>query len=138
MTFGRGIAARIALASLAVAAIGLAVVAVGVLRVGAESFAALLVAAGDTAEHAHSMFDTSVTVVFGVALGIAAVVAVVMAAIFARMIARPIQRVARGAGQVAAGDLTVRVPEAGPGEIDRKSTRLNSSHLRLSRMPSSA
>ena len=131
MNFGRGIAARIAIAALAVAAIGVAVVAVGVLRVGAESFAALMIAAGDTAEHAHAMFDTSVTVVFGVALGIAAAVAIVMAAIFARMIARPIQRVARGAGRVAAGDLTVRVPEAGPAEVQALAAAFNTMADRL-------
>ena len=32
----------------------------------------------------------------------------------------------------------IKAGRAGPGKIDRKSTRLNSSHLRLSRMPSSA
>lgn len=131
MSFGRGIAARIAVAALAVAALAVAVVAIGVLRVGAESFAALMVAAGDTAEHAHSMFDASVTLVFGVALGVAAVVAVVLAAVFARMIARPIQRVARGAGQVAAGDLTVRVPEAGPGEVQALAAAFNTMADRL-------
>ena len=112
-----GIAARIAVAALAVAGIALAVVAVGVLRVGSETFAALLVAAGDSAEHAHAMFDSSVTVVFGIALGIAALVALVLAAVFARMVARPIQRVAGAAERIAAGDLTIRVPEAGPTEV---------------------
>ena len=32
----------------------------------------------------------------------------------------------------------VAINDLGPVETDRKSTRLNSSHLRLSRMPSSA
>ncbi len=131
MRIGGGIAARIAIAALVVAAIGVAVVAVGVLRVGAESFAELMVAAGDTAEHAHAMFDTSVTVVFGLALAIAAVVAIVLAAVFARMIARPIQRVARGAGQVAAGDLTVRVPENGPAEVQALAAAFNTMADRL-------
>ncbi len=131
MSFGRGIASRIAIAALAVAAIGVAVVAVGVLRVGADAFAALMVAAGDTAEHAHEMFDTSVTVVFGVALAIAAIVAVALAALFARMIARPIQRVARGAGRVAAGDLTVRVPEGGPDEVQALAAAFNTMADRL-------
>ncbi len=131
MNFGRGIAARIAIAALVVAAIGVAVVAIGVLRVGAESFAALMVAAGDTAEHAHEMFDTSVTVVFGVALAIAAIVAISLAALFARMIARPIQRVARGAEQVAAGDLTVRVPETGPAEVQALAAAFNTMADRL-------
>ncbi|MBI2763259.1 MAG: HAMP domain-containing protein [Chloroflexi bacterium] len=131
MKFGHGIAARIALAALTVAAIGVAVVAVGVLRVGAESFAALMVAAGDTVEDANAMFDASVSVVFGIALAIAAVVAVAMAAVFARMIARPIQRVARGAEQVAAGDLTVRVPDGGPHEVQSLATAFNTMADRL-------
>lgn len=112
-----GIAVRIAVVALAVAGIALAVVAVGVLRVGGETFAALMVAAGDSAEHARAMFDTSVTVVFGIALGIAALVALALAAVFARMVARPIQHVARAAERVAAGDLTTRVPEEGPTEV---------------------
>ena len=106
-----------AAASLAVAGLALVVVAVGVLRVGAESFAALMVAAGESADHAHQMFDASVTLIFGVALGIAAVVAVGLAALLARMLARPIQEIAAAAERVAAGDLTARVPEAGPAEV---------------------
>ena len=131
MNIGGGIAARIALATLVVAAIGVAVVAIGVLRVGAESFAALMVAAGDTADHAREMFDTSVTVVFGIALAIAALVAIVLAAFFARMLARPIQRVAQAAERVAAGDLTTRVPEDGPTEVRALATAYNTMADRL-------
>jgi signal transduction histidine kinase len=131
MNIGGGIAARIALAALVVAAIGVAVVAIGVLRVGAESFAELMMAAGETAEHAHEMFDTSVTVVFGIALAIAAAVAVVLAVFFARMLARPIQRVARAAERVAAGDLTARVPEDGPTEVRALATAYNTMADRL-------
>jgi len=131
MNIGGGIAARIALATLVVAAIGVAVVAIGVLRVGAESFAALMVAAGETADHAREMFDTSVTVVFGIALAIAALVAIVLAAFFARMLARPIQRVAQAAERVAAGDLTTRVPEDGPTEVRALATAYNTMADRL-------
>ena len=131
MNLGGGIAARIALAALVVAAIGVAVVAIGVLRVGAESFAALMVAAGETADHAREMFDTSVTVVFGIALAIAALVAIVLAAFFARMLARPIQRVAQAAERVAAGDLTTRVPEDGPTEVRALATAYNTMADRL-------
>ena len=131
MSIGGGIAARIALAALVVAAIGVAVVAIGVLRVGAESFAALMVAAGETADHAREMFDTSVTVVFGIALAIAALVAIVLAAFFARMLARPIQRVAQAAERVAAGDLTTRVPEDGPTEVRALATAYNTMADRL-------
>ncbi len=112
-----GIAARIAVAALIVAGVAVAVVAIGVLRVGAESFAALMVAAGDTAEHAREMFDASVSVVFGIALASAALVALVLSVVFGRMLARPIKDVASAAGRIAAGDLTARVPEGGPAEV---------------------
>lgn len=131
MSVGGGIAARIAIAALVVAGIAVAVVAVGVLRVGAESFAALMVAAGDSADHARAMFDSSVTVVFGVALAIAAVVAFVLAAVFARMLARPIQHVAGAAGRIAAGDLTARVPEEGPREVRALAAAYNTMAGRL-------
>jgi two-component system sensor histidine kinase BaeS len=127
----RGIAARIAVAALAVAGLALAIVAVGVIRVGGESFAALMVKAGESADHAHQMFDASVTVVFGVALAVAAVVALTLATIFARMLARPIERVARAAGRVAAGDLTARVPEEGPTEVRSLAAAYNTMAERL-------
>jgi signal transduction histidine kinase len=128
---GGGIAARIAVAALAVAGIAVAVVAVGVLRVGGESFAALMMAAGDSADHAREMFDSSVTVVFGIALGIAAAVAFVLAAAFARMLARPIQHVASAAERIAAGDLTARVPEEGPAEVRALAAAYNTMADRL-------
>jgi len=126
-----GIGLRIAVATLAVAGIAVAVVAVGVLRVGADAFAALMVAAGDTADHAHEMFDASVTVVFGIALASAAVVAFVLAAVFARMLARPIERVAGAAGRIAAGDLTARVAEEGPSEVRALAVAYNTMADRL-------
>ena len=131
MRIGGGIAARIAIAALAVAGIAVAVVAVGVLRVGGESFAALMMAAGDSAEHAREMFDSSVTVVFGIALAVAAIVTFVLAAAFARMLARPIQRVAGAAERVAAGDLTARVPEEGPSEVRALAAAYNTMADRL-------
>lgn len=127
----RGIAARIALAALAVTGLALGIVAVGVIRVGGESFAALMVAAGDSAEHAHQMFDASVTVVFGLALAVAAIVALILAAVFARMLARPIQHVAEAAERIAAGDLTVRVPEEGPAEVRALAAAYNTMADRL-------
>jgi signal transduction histidine kinase len=117
MTRTRGIAARIAVAALVVAAVALGVVAVGVLQVGGETFEALMMAAGSTAETAREMFDHSITLVFGAALGIAALVALVLAAAFARMLAKPITEIAAAADRVAEGDLTARVPEAGPEEV---------------------
>jgi signal transduction histidine kinase len=112
-----GIAARILLATLVVAAMALAVVAIGVMRVGADAFAALMVAAGDSAEHAHQMFDDSVSGVFLLAGLVAAIVAVAVAALLARRIARPIERLAAIAGQTAAGDLRAMAPEEGPAEV---------------------
>ena len=49
------IATRIAGAALAVVGVVLVVLAIGVMRVGADAFAALMVAAGDSAEHAGEM-----------------------------------------------------------------------------------
>ena len=126
-----GIAARIAFAALVVAGIAVAVVAVGVLRVGGESFEALMMAAGDSAEHAREMFDESVTLVFGIALAVAAVVALVLAAIFGQMLARPIQDVAGAAGRISAGDLTARVPEEGPAEVRALAAAYNTMADRL-------
>ncbi len=127
----RGIGTRIAVASLVVAGLALGVVALGVLRVGADAFAALMVAAGDSADHAHEMFDASITLIFGGALVLAAVVAIALAAFFARMIAKPIQSVARAAERVAAGDLTARVPEVGPAEVSSLAAAYNTMAGRL-------
>jgi signal transduction histidine kinase len=112
-----GIGARILLALLAVAAVALAIVALGVLRVGADAFASLMVAAGDTADHARAMFDESVSVVVVVAAVVAGVVAVGLAVLFARRLARPIESLAGAAGRIAEGDLAARVPEEGPAEL---------------------
>ena len=60
---GRGIATRIALAALASAALGVAIVAVGITVVGADVFRALMVEAGESADHAQAMYDQSVTTV---------------------------------------------------------------------------
>ncbi|HEX5829120.1 MAG TPA: hypothetical protein VFY23_16460, partial [Candidatus Limnocylindrales bacterium] len=45
---------RFLVGALGVAAVVLVVVAIGVLNVGASAFAALMMAAGDSAEHAHA------------------------------------------------------------------------------------
>jgi two-component system sensor histidine kinase BaeS len=111
------IAGRIALASLAVAGVVLVIVAVGVMRVGGDAFAALMVAAGDTADHAHAMFDASLAVVFLVAAIVAVAAAMVLAALFAQRIAGPIERLAEVAGRTAEGDLRTTVPEEGPAEV---------------------
>src|SRR6478735_4637598 len=43
----------------------------------------------------------------------------------ARRIARPVRDISIAAGRVAAGDLAVRVPEGGPGDLDRLSHAFN-------------
>jgi signal transduction histidine kinase len=111
------ISARIALAALLVAAATLAIVAVGVMRVGSDAFAALMVAAGDSADHAREMFDHSIAVVLVVAGIVAAVVGLAVAALLARRIARPIERLAASAARTASGDLLSHVPEEGPLEV---------------------
>ena len=112
-----GISARFLVAALAVAGVALGIVAVGVLRVAAEAFEALMMAAGDSADHAREMFDASVTVVFVIAAVVAAVVALGLAVVLARRLARPIERLAAAAARIADGDLDSRVPEDGPTEL---------------------
>ena len=124
--------ARILLASLAVAAVVLAVVAVGVLQVAASSFAALMMAAGDSADHAHAMFDESVAVVFGLAAVVATALAVAVAMLLATRLARPVERIAEAARRLADGDLDVRVPEEGPHELRDLAAAYNLMAARLS------
>ena len=127
----RGFGGRILAASLAVVAVALAVVAVGVLRVGGDIFESLMMAAGDSAAHARAMFDESVTVVLLVAALVAAVVALLLAIAFARRLARPLERLAGAAGQIAEGDLSVRVPEDGPAELQALAAAYNTMAERL-------
>jgi signal transduction histidine kinase len=114
---GDRISTRFLAAALAVASLVLAIVAIGVLRVGATAFEALMMAAGETAEHAHDMFDESVAGIFLVAAGVAVVTATGLAMLLARRLARPIERLAAGAARIADGDLAARVPEDGPAEL---------------------
>jgi signal transduction histidine kinase len=127
----RGFGGRILAASLVVVAVALAIVAVGVLRVGGDIFESLMMAAGDSADHARAMFDESVTVVLLVAAAVAAVVALLLAIAFARRLARPIERLAGAAGQIAEGDLSVRVPEDGPAELQALAVAYNTMAQRL-------
>ncbi len=112
-----GIGRRILAASLVVVAVALAIVAIGVVRVGGDLFAALMIEAGDTGDHARAMYDQSVTVVLAVAAVVAAAAALVLAIAFSRRLARPIERLAGAAQRIADGDLSVRVPEEGPAEL---------------------
>lgn len=114
---GRGIALRIALAALASAAVGLAILAAGVTVVGAGVFTSLMVKAGDSAEHARTMYDESVTTVVIAAVLVAAIASVVLAVVLARMLAQPLAAVGRAARRIAAGDYAARVPRGGPEEL---------------------
>ena len=111
------IATRIAGAALLVVGVVLVVLAIGVTRVGADAFAALMVAAGDSAEHASEMFNASVVGVFAIAVVIAAMAALALGAILARRIAQPIERLAEAAQRTAMGDLRATAPVEGPAEV---------------------
>jgi len=123
--------ARFLVAALVVAAVALLVVAIGVLQVGAASFAALMVAAGDSADHAHEMFDSSVALVFGLAAVVAGVLALLVAMVLAHRLARPVERIADAARRLADGDLGVRVPEEGPQELRDLAAAYNAMAARL-------
>jgi len=114
---GRGIATRIALAALASAALGLTILAIGITVVGREIFRQLMVDAGDSADHAQTMYDESVTTVVVAAVVVAAIASIVMAIILARMLARPLAEVGGAARRIADGDYAARVPREGPEEL---------------------
>jgi signal transduction histidine kinase len=59
------------------------------------------------------------------ALGLAALLIMLFGAYLAGSIAHPVQRVAEGAGRLSAGDLSVRLPEEGPGEIGELTQSFN-------------
>jgi signal transduction histidine kinase len=113
----RGIATRIALAALAAAALGLLILALGVLVVGGRIFTDLMMKAGDSAEHARAMYDSSVTTVVIAAVVVAALASVGLALLMARMLARPLREVGAAARRIADGDYRARVPREGPEEI---------------------
>ena len=97
---GRGIALRIALAAFLSAAVGIAILAIGVAVVGADIFTALMVEAGDSADHARAMYDDSVTTVVIAAVVVALLASVILALALGRMLARPLEAVGQAARQV--------------------------------------
>lgn len=113
----RGIATRIALAALASAGIGLLILVVGVLVVGGQLFTDLMMKAGDSAEQARAMYDSSVTTVVVAAVVVAALASIGLAIVMARMLARPLREVGAAARRIADGDYAARVPRDGPEEI---------------------
>jgi signal transduction histidine kinase len=112
-----GIATRIVAAALVVVAVVLLVLAFGVMRVGAQAFADLMAAAGESAEHVGAMFTKSVAGVFVVAAVIATLAALIVGSILARRIARPLERLADAAERTAHGDLRATAPVEGPAEV---------------------
>jgi two-component system, OmpR family, sensor histidine kinase BaeS len=112
-----GIATRIVAAALVVVAVVLIVLAFGVMQVGAQSFADLMAAAGQSAEHVGEMFTKSVAGVFVVAAVVATIAALLVGSILARRIARPIERLADAAERTARGDLRATAPVEGPAEV---------------------
>ena len=114
---GHGIALRIALAAFLSATVGIVILAIGVTVVGAEIFRALMVEAGDSADHAQAMYDESVTTVVFAAVAVALAASVILALVLGRRLARPLEAVGRAARQVADGDYAARVPRDGPEEI---------------------
>jgi signal transduction histidine kinase len=130
---GRGIATRIALAALASAAVGVAIVAIGITVVGADIFRALMVEAGDSADHAQAMYDQSVTTVVIAAVIVAALASIVLAVVLARMLARPLAEVGAAARRVAEGDYAARVPREGPEELTSLADSFNQMATSLER-----
>jgi signal transduction histidine kinase len=114
---GRGLATRIALAAMVAAGVGLVIVAIGVMVVGAETFTAMMVGLGDTAEHAQAMYDQSVTTVFVAAAAVAVGASLILAVALAGMLARPLRAMGTAARRIAEGDYAARVPREGPEEI---------------------
>jgi two-component system sensor histidine kinase BaeS len=113
----RGIATRIALAALASAAIGLVILALGVTVVGGQVFTDLMIKAGDSAEHARTMYDRSVTTVVIAAVLVAGVASVGLAVVMGRMLAAPLREIGAAARRIADGDYAARVPRDGPEEL---------------------
>ena len=106
----RGLAGRIALAAIATAGIGMAILVIGVVIIGGDAFSALMVEAGDSADHARAMYDQSVTQVVVGAAVVALAAALLIAVVLARMLARPLAEVGAAARRVAEGDYAARVP----------------------------
>ncbi|MEX2183136.1 MAG: ATP-binding protein, partial [Chloroflexota bacterium] len=132
----RGIAGRIALAAVASAAVGLAILAIGVAVVGADVFTALMVEAGDSADHAREMYDTSVTTVVIAAAAVAVIASIGLAVILGRMLARPLAEVGTAARRIADGDYAARVPREGPEELASLADSFNQMAASLERQES--
>ena len=112
-----GIAPRIALVALTSSAVAVTILALSVWIVGGDQFTRLMVQAGASADHAHDMFDQSVTTVLFITLAIAVIASGGLAVVLSRRIARPIADVGAAARRIADGDYAARVPREGPDEL---------------------
>jgi two-component system sensor histidine kinase BaeS len=99
------------------AAVAVAIMGFGVIVVGGQTFTALMVDAGDSAQHAREMYDEAVTTVAILAAVIASIASVALAIAVGRRLGRPVADVAAAARRVAAGDYATRVPRPGPDEL---------------------
>jgi signal transduction histidine kinase len=86
--------------------------------------------AAEAAREADRRTDVAV-VVGGVAVGASMALIALFGIVLARAIGGPVRAVASGAGQVAGGDLSVRLPEKGPGEIGELTRAFNEMAHRL-------
>ena len=86
--------------------------------------------AADAAEVADARTDFAV-VVGGVAVGASMALIALFGIVLARSIGEPVRAVATGAGRLAGGDLSVRLPEKGPGLIGELTRAFNEMAQRL-------
>ena len=86
--------------------------------------------AAEAARDADARSDLAV-VVGGVAVGASMALIALFGIVLARSIGEPVRTVASGAGRLAGGDLSVRLPEKGPGEIGELTRAFNQMAQRL-------
>lgn len=115
--WSRGVAGRIALASLAASGLALLVEAAGVLGVGSSIFQRLMIEHGATAQLAHAMFDESVTRVVILTTVLALAASLALAALLARAVTRPLEGVAHAARRLAEGNYGIRVDRPASPEL---------------------
>ena len=87
-------------------------------------------AATEAAADAESRSDRAV-LVGALGIGASTLLIILFGIILARSIGRPVRAVASGASRLAAGDLSLRLPTEGPGEIGELTTAFNEMAGRL-------
>ena len=86
--------------------------------------------AAEAAGDADHRTDIAV-LVGGVAVGASMALIALFGIVLARSIGRPVRAVADGAGRIAGGELSLRLPEEGPGEVGELTRAFNSMAERL-------